>query len=426
MEYVASYGDRNIFCVLQFLALQLDLISNLLHLVKWYDFLIIARDNEADMITTIAKDVLDKLNATPSSDFDDLVGIKFHITRMKALLCLESQEVRLVGIWGPSGIGKTTIARALYNQFHENFKLSIFMENVSESYGGTNLDSYGLKLGLQQRFLSELLDQHGLRIRHLGAIKERLKNHKVLVVLDDVDNIEQLQALAKETQWFGNKSRIIVTTRNKQLLISHNISHVYKVAFPTREEALAIFCQHAFKEFSPPDDFKDISVEFSTLAGHLPLGLRILGSFMRGKSKEEWEVSLPTLKTRLDGEIEKVLKVGYEGLHKDDKALFLHIACLFNGHHETYVKQMVVANSDLDVSFGLKVLADRSLIEIYVDGKVVMHSLLRQLGREVVREQSLNEPGKRQFLMSAREICGVLSNNTVSLVHLSYIIEPRK
>lgn len=91
---------------------------------------------------------------------------------------------------------------------------------MSESYGGTNLDSYGLKLGLQQRFLSKLLDQHGLRIRHLGAIKERLKNQKVLAVLDDVNNIEQLQALAKETQWFGNKSRIIVTTRNKQLLIS--------------------------------------------------------------------------------------------------------------------------------------------------------------------------------------------------------------
>lgn len=384
-------------------------------------FLIIGRDNEADMITTIAKDVLDKLNATPSRDFDDLVGIESHIARMKTLLCLDSQEVRLVGIWGPAGIGKTTIARALYSQFHENFKLSIFMENVSESYGGTNLDSYGLKLGLQQRFLSKLLDQHGLRISHLGAIKERLKNHKVLAILDDVDNIEQLQALAKETQWFGKKSRIIVTTRNKQLLISHNISHVYKVPFPSREEALAIFCQHAFRECSPSDDFKDISSEFAALAGHLPLGLRVLGSFMRGKSKDEWEVSLPTLKTRLNGEIEKLLKVGYEGLHKDDKALFLHIACLFNGHHETYVKQMVVANSDLDVSFGLKVLADRSLIQIYVDGRVVMHSLLRQLGTEVVREQSVNEPGKRQFLMSAREICGVLSNNTVSLIHLSYI-----
>ncbi|XP_024013283.1 putative disease resistance protein At4g11170 isoform X2 [Eutrema salsugineum] len=371
-------------------------------------------DNEANMITKIAKDVLNKLNVTPSRDFSDLVGIEAHIAKMNTLLCLASQEGRMVGIWGPAGIGKTTIARALYNQIQENFKLSIFMENVSESYGETNLDDYGLKLRLQQNFLSKLLDQHNLRIRHLGAIEERLKNQKVLIVLDDVDNIEQLKALAKETQWFGNKSRIIVTTRNKQLLISHGINHIYKVAFPSREEALAIFSQHAFKELSPSDDFKDLAIEFATIAGHLPLGLRVFGSFMRGQSKDEWEASLPTLKTRLDGEIEKVLRVGYDGLHKDDKALFLHIACLFNGHHETYVKQMVVANNELDISFGLKVLADRSLIQIYENGTIMMHSLLQQLGREVVREQSLYEPGKRQFLMNAREICGVLSNNTVT------------
>lgn len=374
------------------------------------------------MITTIAKDVLNKLNATPSRDFNDLVGMDAHVAKMNSLLCLESQEVRIVGIWGPSGIGKTTIARALYNQIHENFKLSIFMENVRESYGETNFDDYGLKLRLQQNLLSKILDTNGLRIRHLGAIEERLKNQKVLIVLDDVDNIEQLKALAKETHWFGNKSRIIVTTRNKQLLISHGISYIYKVAFPSREEALAIFCQHAFKECSPSDDFKDLAIEIATLAGHLPLGLRVLGSFMRGKRKDEWEFSLPTLKTRLDGEIEKVLKVGYDGLHKDEKALFLHIACLFNGHQETYVKQMVVANTELEVSFGLRVLADKSLIQIYENGKIEMHSLLQQLGREVVREQSIYEPGKRQFLINAREICGVLSNNTVSLFHLSYII----
>ncbi|EOA19850.1 hypothetical protein CARUB_v10000100mg [Capsella rubella] len=182
---------------------------------------------------------------------------------------------------------------------------------------------------------------------------------------------------------------------------------MYKVAYPSKQEALTIFCQHAFNQSSPSDDFKALATEFSALAGHLPLGLRVLGSFMRGKSKEEWEFSLPTLKHRLDGEIEKVLKVGYNGLHKDDKALFLHIACLFSGHHENYVKEMVIPpNNDSDVGFGLEVLANKSLIQKYENGIVEMHSLLRQLGREVVREQSIYEPGKRQFLMNTRETCG--------------------
>ncbi|XP_010422062.1 PREDICTED: putative disease resistance protein At4g11170 isoform X2 [Camelina sativa] len=380
-------------------------------------------DNEAYMITEIIKDVVNKLlNATPSKYYNDLVGIEAHIAKMDSLLCLESQGVRIIGIWGPAGVGKTTIARALYNEYHENFKLSIFMENVRESYNGeADLDDYGLKLRLQQRFLSKLLDHKDLRIRHLGAIEERLKNQKVLVILDDVDNIEQLKALAKETQWFGNESRIIVTTQNKQLLVSHEINHMYKVAYPSKQEALTIFCQHAFNQNFPSDHFKGLlATEFVALAGHLPLGLRVLGSFMRGKSKEEWEFSLPTLKNRLDGEIEKVLKVGYNGLHIDDKALFLHIACLFSGHHKNYVKEMVIANNDSDVSFGLKVLADKSLIQIYENGIVEMHSLLRQLGREVVREQSMYEPGKRQFLMNARDTCGVLAKNTESSFFFFY------
>lgn len=369
-------------------------------------------DNEAYKITTISKDVLEKLNATPSRDFNDLVGMEAHIAKMESLLCLESQGVRIVGIWGPAGVGKTTIARALYNQYHENFNLSIFMENVRESYGEAGLDDYGLKLHLQQRFLSKLLDQKDLRVRHLGAIEERLKSQKVLIILDDVDNIEQLKALAKENQWFGNKSRIVVTTQNKQLLVSHDINHMYQVAYPSKQEALTIFCQHAFKQSSPSDDLKHLAIEFTTLAGHLPLALRVLGSFMRGKGKEEWEFSLPTLKSRLDGEVEKVLKVGYDGLHDHEKDLFLHIACIFSGQHENYLKQMIIANNDTYVSFGLQVLADKSLIQKFENGRIEMHSLLRQLGKEVVRKQSIYEPGKRQFLMNAKETCGVLSNNT--------------
>ncbi|KAG7615567.1 Leucine-rich repeat 3 [Arabidopsis thaliana x Arabidopsis arenosa] len=303
-------------------------------------------DNEAYKITTISKDVLEKLNATPSKDFNDLIGMEAHIAKMESLLCLESQGVRIVGIWGPAGV------------------------------------------------------------------EERLKSQKVLIILDDVDNIEQLKALAKESQWFGNKSRIVVTTQNKQLLVSHDINHMYQVAYPSKQEALTIFCQHAFKQSSPSDDLKHLAIEFTTLAGHLPLALRVLGSFMRGKGKEEWEFSLPTLKSRLDGEVEKVLKVGYDGLHDHEKDLFLHIACIFSGQHENYLKQMIIANNDTYVSFGLQVLADKSLIQKFENGRIEMHSLLRQLGKEVVRKQSIYEPGKRQFLMNAKETCGVLSNNT--------------
>ena len=103
-------------------------VANILgyHSVTWYNFLnhyllfnkqvselsliFLLRDNEARMIEEIANDVLGKLNLSPSNVFEDFVGIEDHIKEMSSLLHMESEEVRMVGIWGPSGIGKTTIA----------------------------------------------------------------------------------------------------------------------------------------------------------------------------------------------------------------------------------------------------------------------------------------------------------------------------
>ncbi|CAA0403402.1 unnamed protein product [Arabidopsis thaliana] len=380
-------------------------------------------DKEADMIVKVAKDVSDVLSYTPSRDFDDYVGIRPHITRINSLLCLESSDVRMIGILGPPGIGKTTIARVLYDQISEKFQFSAFIENIRLSYWKGWHDEGNLdfpveimtgdrqrKLNLQRRLLSELFNQKDIQVRHLGAVQERLRDHKVLVILDGVDQLEQLTALAKETQWFGYGSRIIITTQDQRLLRAHEINHVYKVDLPATDEALQIFCLYAFGQKFPYDGFKKLAREFTALAGELPLGLRVLGSYLRGMSLEEWKNALPRLRTSLDGEIEKTLRFAYNVLSDKDKSLFLHIACLFNGCQVNHVKQWL-ANSSLDVNHGFEVLSNKSLISTDM-GLVRMHSLLQQLGVDIVRKQSIGEPEKRQFLVDVNEISDVITDNT--------------
>ncbi|KFK34180.1 hypothetical protein AALP_AA5G111000 [Arabis alpina] len=66
------------------------------HFLNW--------DNESKMIEKIAKDVSNKLNTTISKDFEDMVGIEAHLSKMQCLLHLEYEdEAMIVGICGPSG-----------------------------------------------------------------------------------------------------------------------------------------------------------------------------------------------------------------------------------------------------------------------------------------------------------------------------------
>ncbi|KAH0871060.1 hypothetical protein HID58_078082 [Brassica napus] len=261
---------------------------------------------------------------------------------------------------------------------------------------------------MQEECLSKLINHKDIKIPHLGVVRERLKDKRVLVVLDDVDKLEQLIALAKEPRWFGPGSRIVVTTQDRQLLKAHGIDLVYKVELPSRTEALEIFCQSAFGQKHPPCvGIRELALQVTHLAGYLPLGLTVLGSYLRGFSKEEWEYAMPRLNTSLDGKIEKTLRFSYDALHSKDKSIFLHIACLFNGKNVEVVKTLL-ENSNLDVDHGLKALADKSLVDTHW-GHIHMHSLLQKMGREIVCQQSVHEPGKRQFLVDAEEIRDVLA-----------------
>ncbi|XP_010494828.1 PREDICTED: disease resistance protein RPS6-like [Camelina sativa] len=371
--------------------------------------------NEAKMIEAIANDILAKLNLAPSKDFEDFVGMEDHIANMSVLLHLESDEVRMVGIWGTSGSGKTSIARVLYNQLSRQFQGRIFIDRafVSKSleiYKSANPDDYNMKLHLLRNFLSEILDKKDIRISCLGAVEERLKHQKVLIFIDDLDDQVVLDTLVGQTQWFGSGSRIILVTKDKHFLRAHGIDHIYEVCLPSQKLALEMFSRYAFRQNFPPDGLIELASEVALCAGNLPLGLKVLGSYLRGRDKEDLMDMLPRLRNGLDGKIEKTLRLSYDGLNdKKDKAILRHIACLFNGEKVSNIK-LLLAHSGLDVNIGLKNLVEKSLIYVR-EGIVEMHSLLQEMGKEIVRAQS-NEPGEREFLMDSKDICDLLEDNT--------------
>lgn len=367
------------------------------------------------MIETIANDVSSKLTITASEDFGEFVRIEDHISNMNTLLSLETEEVRMVGIWGPSGIGKSAIARALHSRLAHRFRRSVF---VDLSFVFRRLDGYcghyGAKLHLQTLVLFEILCQKYIEVGHLGMVRERLKDQRVLIILDDADDqVQILDALVGQTGWFGPGSRIIVIAQDVGLLKSHGIDDIYKVDLPSQKEALQMFCQSAFRQNYPPT-FMELAVEAAKTVGNLPLGLNVLGSSLRGRDRTEWIDILPRITNSMDGKIEMTLRVAYDRLNDhDDKIIYLLIACLFNYDSVEYVTGLL-ADSQLSVVYRLKSLAEKSLIHITENGNITMHHMQQNLGREIVRNECIYTPGKRQFLVDFGDILDVFHDNTVS------------
>nr|AXU93553.1 RPP4/RPP5-like protein [Arabidopsis thaliana]AXU93581.1 RPP4/RPP5-like protein [Arabidopsis thaliana] len=358
--------------------------------------------SEAAMVVKIANDVSNKLFPLPKG-FGDLVGIEDHIEAIKLKLCLESKEARImVGIWGQSGIGKSTIGRALYSQLSIQFHHRAFVTYKSTS----GSDVSGMKLSWEKELLSEILGQKDIKIEHFGVVEQRLKHKKVLILLDDVDNLEFLKTLVGKAEWFGSGSRIIVITQDRQLLKAHEIDLVYEVELPSQGLALKMICRSAFGKDSPPDDYRELAVEVAELAGNLPLGLSVLGSSLKGRDKDDWVKMMPRLRNDSDDKIEETLRVCYDRLNKKNRELFKCIACLFNGFEVSYVKDL------LEDDVGLTMLVEKSLIRITPDGYIEMHNLLEKLGREIDRAKSKGNPGKRQFLTNFEDIQEVLTEKT--------------
>lgn len=366
------------------------------------------------MTEKIAIDVLNKL-IPPTDDFGGFVGIGAHLEALNSMLCLESEEARMVGILGTSGIGKTTIARALFSQLSSKFHHRAFV-----AYKRTIRDDYGMKLYWEEQLLSEILGQKDLKIYHLGMVGRRLKHKKVLIILDDVDDVELLKTLVGQTEWFGSGSRIIVITQDRQLLKAHNIDFIYEVEFPSKALALKMLCRSAFEQDSPPDGFMEVAVEVAELSGNLPLGLSVLGSSLRRREKKEWMEMLHELQNGLNENIEKTLRVSYDRLDKGCQELFIYLAfaCLFNGVQVSYIKDLL----EYRLSVRLTVLADKSFIRITSSPyeTIEMHNLLQKLGREIVHAESIDNPGKRRFLVDAEDICDVFTDNTVSYFAYSH------
>ncbi|KAJ0816754.1 putative P-loop containing nucleoside triphosphate hydrolase, leucine-rich repeat domain superfamily [Helianthus annuus] len=305
----------------------------------------------------------------------------------------------MVGIWGIGGSGKTTLASSLYKKISHHFEGHCIIDNIQ-----VESNKHGLTT-LQEKIISGVSRDKGfVQSVELGKdmIKSSLCKRKVLIVLDDVNDLDQLQALAGSHKWFGKGSLIIITTRDEHLLRSHKIDEVYRVRMLLEDEAIRLFNLHAYNEKDPIEDYDKLSLRVVSYAAGLPLALKVLGSFLYDKDKNEWLSALDKLKDIPDPKIMDILKISYDGLETYQKELFLDIACFWRWESVDDVMEILEA-CDFYPKIGIKVLRQKALISI-VDGRFDMHDLVQEMGFYIVRGEYPKNPEKHSRVWKDEEI----------------------
>ncbi|KAF3784547.1 DA1-related 4 protein [Nymphaea thermarum] len=173
-----------------------------------------------------------------------------------------------------------------------------------------------------------------------NAIKEKVSKRSVFIVLDDVSDKNQLDALVGDKNWFRPGSRIIITTEDDSFLDA-NMHMRYSLKELDNEEALQLFCYHAFGKMAPPEEYFRLSKQAVALCHGLPKALEKLGSFLSyKKSEEEWDDALNKLERSPPDAILDLARKKMESVKEEDSLAHDHNGkCNPNSSVHTYASE---------------------------------------------------------------------------------------
>ncbi|CAD5327646.1 unnamed protein product [Arabidopsis thaliana] len=346
--------------------------------------------SESELIDEIVRDALKVLC---SADKVNMIGMDMQVEEILSLLCIESLDVRSIGIWGTVGIGKTTIAEEIFRRISVQYETCVVLKDLHKEVEVKGHDA------VRENFLSKVLEvePHVIRVSDIKTsfLRSRLQRKRILVILDDVNDYRDVDTFLGTLNYFGPGSRIIMTSRNRRVFVLCKIDHVYEVKPLDIPKSLLLLDRGTCQIVLSPEVYKTLSLELVKFSNGNPQVLQFLSSIDR-----EWNKLSQEVKTTSPIYIPGIFERSCCGLDDNERGIFLDIACFFNRIDKDNVA-MLLDGCGFSAHVGFRGLVDKSLLTISQHNLVDMLSFIQATGREIVRQESADRPGDRSRLWNA-------------------------
>ncbi|KAG0531033.1 hypothetical protein BDA96_05G239400 [Sorghum bicolor] len=194
---------------------------------------------------------------------------------------------RIVSIVGFGGLGKTTLAKAVYDKIKQQYNCTAFI-SVSRDPDIIKI----LKDLLYELDKNEYMGIHNAALgqQHLtDLVQEFLKNKRYLIVIDDIWHTKPWEMIRCALPENGKKSGVLTTTRITD--VAEHVGGCYRMKLLTQESSKILFYGRIFGSIDKcPPQFADVSEKVLKKCGGVPLAIVTISSLLANKSRNinEW------------------------------------------------------------------------------------------------------------------------------------------
>ncbi|KAL3689099.1 hypothetical protein R1sor_015408 [Riccia sorocarpa] len=360
---------------------------------------------------------------------DVTVGVDGLLTE---ILGKHIRDHKFVGFFGMGGVGKTTLAKLIFNRIFARFEFSCFVQEIKQIPGTRD--------ELKEK-LWEKMFRHGVPVRSASGASgaggwHQVTGRSLLVVFDDVQDLDHVDLLKEIAHNPNEESRFILTSRDMNRLRDCGPDiHICPLDRLEDEDANKLFISYAFPgQQEPPKSLRLVVKQVVDGCEGLPLTLEVLGNYLRGKETEHWEEIPRALRecdkvADLDQKVWAKLQLSYDRLPENEvKNIFLDIASFFIFREFPFAFSVDDAISAWSSIYGsgrnrLQTLEDRALVNISTDSKdsegydrsyFYMHEHLRKMGQRIAKFEG------RSFDLSRVRTLSTSDSDSGAKVHNQY------